>query len=113
MTVTFADLHRATPAADPPEGLEGHLPVLVSAGARRVYFGWVAAQDRADAEDRTVVLRRARVPLRWGTSGGVPELAETGPTERSKVGARSDVLVTDVRVVRAVTAKAAESWERA
>lgn len=113
MTVTFADLHKHTPDSDPPDGLGGHLPVLVSVGDRRVYFGWALAEDRADAEDRTVTLRRARVPLRWGTKNGVAELAETGPTSKSKVGARSDIHLSDVRVIRAVTPKAAEAWEKA
>ena len=58
--------------------------VLVTTQYRGVYFGRLAAHD---ATTRECVLEDARMAIRWGTADGVDQLAATGPTANSKLGA--------------------------
>ena len=81
-------------------------PVIVCTEHRGVFFGY--ADDTSGA---TISLKRARMAIYFGTSRGVMELAETGPTEKSKVSARADIEVRKVTAVFEVTAVAAKEWE--
>ena len=84
-------------------------PVIVTTEYRGVFFGY--ASDTSGAE---VKLDNARMAILFGTSRGILELAETGPTERSKISARAPSI--DVRKVTAVievTPDAARKWEDA
>lgn len=90
--------------------MDGYRAVLVTTQHRGVFFGYV--EDDADLASRTLSLKGARMAIKWGTRHGVAELAETGPTAQSKVGARADVPVLhDVTAVWLVTDAARERWE--
>ena len=86
--------------------------VLVTTQHRGVFFGYVEAD--ADLTARTLSLKRARMAIRFGTTRGVAELADSGPTDRSKIGSRADVpALQDVTCVWAVTDEARDAWEAA
>ena len=83
-------------------------PVIVCTEHRGVFFGY--ANETKGTE---IDLRRGRMAIAFGTTRGVMELAETGPTARSKISARADLFVRKVTAVFEVTAAAAEKWEAA
>lgn len=83
-------------------------PVIVCTELRGVFFGYMTG---GIAE--TVKLRRARMAIQWGTSKGVMELAETGPTKSSKISARADIEVNKLTAVFEVTPEACAKWEAA
>lgn len=83
-------------------------PVIVCTEHRGVFFGY-ADNTKGDVID----LKRARMAIAFGTTRGVMELAETGPTGRSKISARADLEVRKVTAVFEVTPAAAEKWEAA
>ena len=83
-------------------------PVLVTTKHRGVFFGYAL-----DTSGETIHLTRARCAIRFGTTGGFMELAEFGPTAKSKVGARADIQVRDVTSVTLVTEQATAAWEAA
>jgi hypothetical protein len=83
-------------------------PVIVCTEFRGVFFGY--AEDTS--ADR-FALKRARMAIYFGTTRGVMELAETGPTEKSKVSARADIEVRKITAVFEVTPAAAAAWEAA
>ena len=83
-------------------------PVIVCTEHRGVFFGY--ANDTKGTE---IELKRARMAISFGTTRGVMELAETGPTTRSKISARADIDVRKVTAVFDVTEKAATAWEAA
>jgi len=85
-------------------------PVLVTTLHRGVFFGYV--EDDTNLTNKTLSLTGARMALRWGTTRGVMELAETGPTENSKIGAAADIPVLhDVTAVFAVSEEAEIAWQ--
>lgn len=84
-------------------------PVLVTTVHRGVFFGW--------ADDTTgdrVTLRDARCAIRFGTTRGFLELADTGPTKGSKIGAVAPQIdLRGVTSVSEVTEAAARAWTEA
>lgn len=83
-------------------------PVIVTTEHRGVFFGY--ASDTSGTE---IKLSRARMAIYWGTTRGILELAETGPTAKSKISARADIDVRKVTAVFEVTPAATEKWEAA
>ena len=83
-------------------------PVIVCTEHRGVFFGYAT-----DTRGKEIKLRSARMAISFGTTRGVMELAETGPTNRSKISARADIDVRKVTAVFEVTPAAAEKWEAA
>lgn len=83
-------------------------PVIVCTEHRGVFFGYAA-----DTSGVTVQLKRARMAIRFGTTRGVMELAETGPTPSTLASARADIEVRKVTAVFEVTPEAANAWEAA
>lgn len=83
-------------------------PVIVCTEHRGVFFGYSDSTDGT-----TIKLEKARMAIAFGTTRGVMELAETGPTSRSKVSARADIDVRKVTAVFECTDAATEAWERA
>lgn len=83
-------------------------PVIVCTEHRGVFFGY--AEDTTGTE---INLKRARMAISFGTTRGVMELAETGPTSRSKISAQADIFVRKVTAVFEVAPAAAIGWERA
>lgn len=82
--------------------------VIVCTEHRGVFFGYAT-----DTSGDKIDLKRARMAIRFGTTRGVMELAETGPTRNSLVSARADLEVRRVSAVIEVTPAAAEKWEAA
>lgn len=83
-------------------------PVIVCTELKGVFFGYASATDG----DR-VSLRAARMAIYWGTTRGVMELAETGPTAKSKISARADIEVRKISAVFEVAPAACAAWEAA
>ena len=83
-------------------------PILVCTQHRGVFAGLVP--EDTDMSQRTLSLKDARMFIYWGTTRGVMELAETGPTSKSRVSAKADIPV--LHDVTAVFAMTNEAWER-
>ena len=83
-------------------------PVIICTEHRGVFFGYAA-----DTSGDTVQLRGAKMAIYWGTSRGVMELANTGPTDKSRISLPADIEVRKVSAVFEVTAGAAAKWEGA
>ena len=82
--------------------------VIVTTEHRAVVFGYAE-----DTSGDTVQLKRSRWAIYWGTTGGINELAETGPTKDSRIGARADIELRKVTAVFEVTPEATKAWETA
>lgn len=84
-------------------------PVIVCTARRFVAFGYAE-----DTTGTTIALKNARCAIRWGTTGGILELAATGPTKASRIGARApEIDLREVTAVFEVTEAAAKAWETA
>lgn len=83
-------------------------PVIVCTEHRGVFFGYAE-----DTSGTTILLKRARMAIYFGTNRGVMELAETGPTEMSKISARANIDVRKITAVFEVTPEATKKWEDA
>lgn len=83
-------------------------PVIICTEHRGVFYG--LATETGGSE---VQLKGARMAIAFGTTRGVLELAETGPTSRSKISARADLDARKVTLVMEVTPEAAKAWEAA
>lgn len=83
-------------------------PVIVTTEHRGVFYGLAD-----DTTGNVIKLKGARMAISFGTTRGIMELAETGPTGRSKISARADMEVRKVTAVFEVTPAAAEKWEAA
>lgn len=83
--------------------------VLVTTKHRGVFFGTLDAR-----EGDLVTLENARCAIRFGTTEGFLELAKTGPTVSSKIGATAPKIeLYDVTSITEVTPEAATAWETA
>lgn len=80
-------------------------PVIVCTEHRGVFYGLAS-----DTSGQTIQLKKARMVISFGTTRGVMELADTGPTSRSKISAEADIDVRKVTAVFEVSAKAAPIW---
>ena len=84
-------------------------PILVTTAHRGVFAGLVPANT--DLSAKTLALKSARMAIYWGTTRGVMELADTGPTGKSKISAPADIPVLhDVTAVFEVTEAAWKKW---
>jgi hypothetical protein len=83
-------------------------PVIVCTAHKGVFYG-----RAADTSGDVVHLRGARMAIYFGTTRGVMELAETGPTAKSRISARADIEVRAITAVFEVTEAAAAKWESA
>jgi hypothetical protein len=81
-------------------------PVIVCTSHRGVFFGLAN-----DTSGDVIHLKDARMAIYWGTTKGVMELAETGPTSKSKVSAKADIEVRSITAVFEVTPAAQKAWE--
>ena len=83
--------------------------IIVTTKHRGVFFGQVA--DDADLTNTTPRLENARCAIYWGTTGGVGELAKTGPTKKSRIGTPATIVALhDITAVFAVTDEASKKW---
>ena len=81
-------------------------PVIVTTEHRGVFFGYAT-----DTSGDRIHLKRARMAIYWGTTRGLMELCETGPTAKSRLSARADLEARKVTAVFDVTPEAAKAWE--
>jgi len=83
--------------------------ILVTTKHRGVFAGLVP--DDQDLAAKTIRLKDARMAIRWGTTRGLLQLAETGPTDKSLISAPAEVPVLhDITAVFAITTAAWEKW---
>lgn len=84
--------------------------ILVTTKHRGVWFAQV--DNDVDLSLTTLSgLKNTRMAIRWGTTDGLHELCNTGPTIKSKISAKADIRVLhDVTAVFDVTEEAAEKW---
>lgn len=80
--------------------------VIICTAHKGVFFGYAT-----DTKGDIVHLKRARMAIRFGTTKGVMQLAETGPTKDSNISARADIELRAVTAVFEVTEAAAAAWE--
>lgn len=87
--------------------------LLICTQHRGVFYGELP--DETDLTQRTLTnIQNARMAVYWGTTKGVMQLAETGPTPSSKIGASATIEVLhDITGVFAVTEEAAAKWKSA
>lgn len=81
-------------------------PVIICTEHRGVFFGY-ASETSGD----TINLADARMAIAFGTTKGVMQLAETGPTEHSKISAKADIEVRKVTAVFEVSPEAKVKWD--
>ena len=81
-------------------------PVIICTEHRGVFYGYAE-----ETSGSTVSLKDARMAIAFGTTKGVMELAETGPTSRSKISAKADIEVRKVTAVFEVSAEAKAKWD--
>ena len=86
--------------------MQSERPVIICTSYRGVFFGYAT-----DTSGDLIHLRSARMAIYWGTTRGVLELAETGPTPKSKISARADLEVRNITAVIEVTDAARKRWE--
>lgn len=85
-------------------------PVLVTTAHRGVFAGLI--DDDQDLTAKAMPLKQARMAIYWGTTKGVMELADTGPTPSSRIGAPADVpMLHDITALFAISDKAWEKWQ--
>jgi hypothetical protein len=83
-------------------------PVIVCTEYKGVFFGY--AHDTAGD---SIHLRGARMAIRWRTTRGVMQLAETGPPPEATISARADLELRKITCVMEVTPIAVTTWEAA
>jgi hypothetical protein len=96
-------------------------PVIVTTSYRGVFFGYARLPDlpcrqaggqATDTSGETITLRNARMAIYWGTTKGLFELADTGPTEKSKISAPAkSIELRGVTAVIGVSGKAEKKWK--
>ena len=83
--------------------------VLVITLHRTVYAGEIP--DDQDLGAKSMPLLNARMAIYFGTTRGVMELAETGPTVKSKISAKADIpMLHDITTLFAITPAAWAKW---
>ena len=86
--------------------------VLITTAHRGVWYAEV--EEGKDLTTETLTgLKNCRMAIYWGTTKGLHELCQTGPTKSSRVSAPADIPVLHkVTAVFDVTDAAAEAWNR-
>lgn len=89
---------------------EAMKPVLVTTQYRGVFAGLIS--EGQDLKETSFGLKSARMAIYFGTTRGLMELAETGPTAKSKISAPADIpILHDITAVFAITEKAWDRWQ--
>ena len=84
--------------------------VLITTNHRGVWFAQVE-QDQDLTPTTLTGLKNCKMAIRWGTTKGLQELCDTGPTENSKISAAANIEVLhEVTAVFNVSSKASEAW---
>ena len=84
-------------------------PILVTTQHKGVFAGLV--EDDHNMGLKAFPLKEARMAIYWGTTKGVMELADTGPTESSRISAKADIpMLQDVTAIFDITDEAWKKW---
>lgn len=85
-------------------------PVLVTTAHRGVFAGLI--DDDQDLTAKAMPLRQARMAIYWGTTKGVMQLADTGPTSSSRIGAPADIpMLHDITALFTIKDEAWAKWQ--
>lgn len=83
--------------------------VLITTEHRGVFAGLI--EDDQDINARSMPLKEAKMAIYWGTTNGVMELAQSGPTDKSRISLPADILALhDITAVFSITPSAWEKW---
>ena len=85
--------------------------ILITTARRGVWYAQV--EDNKDLTPTTLIdLKNCRMAIYWGTTKGIHQLCETGPTEKSRISTIADIPVLhEVTAVFTVTDQAAAAWK--
>ena len=87
-------------------------PVLVTTEHSGVFAGLI--REDQDLTLKAMPLVQAKMAIRWGTTKGLMQLAETGPTNDSRISAPADIpMLHDITAVFAITDDAWKVWGEA
>lgn len=87
------------------------LAVLVTTKHRGVFAGLIP--EKQDLTATSMPLEAARMAIYWGTTKGLMQLCETGPTSSSKISAAADIpMLHDITAVFAITEEAWAKWNK-
>lgn len=87
-------------------------PVLITTEHRGVFAGLIPADQ--DLAARSMPLKAARMQIYWGTTRGLMELCETGPTSKSRISAPADIaMLHDITAVFDMTPAAWAAMQKA
>jgi hypothetical protein len=82
--------------------------VIVTTSFRGVYYGRLVK-----VRGNECYLADARMCIYWGTTNGVDELAATGPTAKSKIGAQVPLVrLYGLTSIALVTGDAEAAWDK-
>ncbi len=88
------------------------MKALITTKHRGVFAGEIAEDQ--DLSFTSMRLNNARMAIYFGTTAGVMELAKTGPTSKSRIGAAADIaMLHDITGVFAITDEAWIKWQAA
>ena len=104
--MTKATATKTAPKTTKKPAVPAERSVIVTTEHKGVFWGYAT-----DTSGDRINLRSARMAIYFGTTRGVMELAETGPTGASKVSARADIEIRRVTAVFEVTPEATAKWE--
>jgi hypothetical protein len=84
--------------------------VLVTTAHKGVFGGLIP--DDQDLTVKLMPLKDARMAIRWGTTRGLMQLCDSGPTSSSLISAPADVpMLHDITAIFAISDKAWEKWQ--
>ena len=87
-------------------------PVLITTEFRGLFAGLIP--EGQDLSARSMPLKDARMAIYWGTTKGVMQLCDTGPTSSSKISAKADIpMLHSITGVFAISDEAWAKWEKA
>lgn len=87
-------------------------PVLVTTQHRGVFAGLIPVDQ--DLSVKALALQGAKMAIYWGTTRGLMELCDTGPTSKSRISAPADIpMLHDVTAIFDISEKAWEKWNKA
>lgn len=92
--------------------LDNYRPVLVTTEYRGVFAGLIP--EYQDLAARSMPLKAAKMAIYWGTTRGLMELCQTGPTAKSRISAPADIpMLHAVTAVFDIMPEAWSKWEEA
>ncbi len=87
--------------------------VLITTVHRGVWYAEV--DETVDLTQKTLTsLKNCRMAIYWGTTKGLQQLCETGPTSSSKISSTCDIdVLHDITAIFVISDKAITAWKSA